>query len=118
MCGIAGIVKQRGAEVHSVVQNTAAALRYRGPVDSGVWSDHTTRLRLGHAWLSVLSLAPKDRSPILSASGRHIVSYNEEGYYLAGLRFGLESGIACDRTYAGAQQQTTLTLYRIPTERY
>lgn len=91
--------------MHSVVQNTAAALRYRGPVDSGVWSDHATRLRLGHAWLSVLSLAPKDRSLILSASGRYIVSYNEEGYYLAGLRFGLESGIGFDRTCRGCRTQ-------------
>lgn len=90
MCGIAGIVGQRGAELHSAVRSMVEAIRYRGPDDSGVWSDDASGLALGHARLSILDLSPEGHQPMVSASGRYIVTYNGEVYNFAELSKELE----------------------------
>jgi asparagine synthase (glutamine-hydrolysing) len=93
MCGIAGIVEQRGTEVHSIVRGMVEAIRYRGPDDMGVWSDHAAGLALGHARFSILHLSPEGRQPMLSASGRHVISHNGKLCNFAQLCSGLESGM-------------------------
>jgi asparagine synthetase B (glutamine-hydrolysing) len=63
-----------------------SAIRYRGPDDSGVWSDHAAGLALGHARLSILDLSPEGHQPMLSTSGRYVISYDGEVYNFAELR--------------------------------
>ena len=90
MCGIAGIMGQSTTELASSVRNMVASIRYRGPDDSGVWCDERVGVGLGHARLSILDLSPEGHQPMVSASGRYVISYNGEVYNFADLRSELE----------------------------
>ena len=86
MCGIAGIMGQTTTELPSSVRDMVASIRYRGPDDFGVWCDERVGIGLGHARLSILDLSPEGHQPMVSASGRFVISYNGEVYNFAELR--------------------------------
>ena len=86
MCGIAGTMDQSTAELPSSVRGMVASIRYRGPDDFGVWCDERVGIGLGHARLSILDLSPEGHQPMVSASGRYVISYNGEVYNFAELR--------------------------------
>jgi asparagine synthase (glutamine-hydrolysing) len=67
------------------------AIRYRGPDDSGVWSDDSLGVAIGHARLSILDLSPEGHQPMVSASGRYIITYNGEVFNFAELSKELEA---------------------------
>lgn len=90
MCGIAGILNDRSSETGRLVSEMIGAIRYRGPDDSGVWCDPSVGLGLGHARLSILDLSPEGHQPMVSASGRYLLSYNGEVYNFHELRQELE----------------------------
>lgn len=77
------------AELPSSVRAMVASIRYRGPDDFGVWCDERVGIGLGHARLSILDLSPEGHQPMVSASGRYVISYNGEVYNFAELRFEL-----------------------------
>lgn len=91
MCGIAGLLGHHGPDLGQTVARMAEAVRYRGPDDSGVWCDSGQGLALGHARLSILDLSPEGHQPMVSASGRYVISYNGEAYNFLELRSELES---------------------------
>jgi len=74
------------AELPSCIRGMVAAIRYRGPDDSGVWCDERAGVGLGHARLSVLDLSPEGHQPMMSSSGRYVLSFNGEVYNFAELR--------------------------------
>ncbi len=94
MCGIAGFLdpKRRSGdnELRALAAGMAAALRHRGPDAEGVWVDAGAGLALGHARLSIIDLSPAGAQPMVSASGRFVVSYNGEIYNARELRAELE----------------------------
>ena len=81
---------QSTAELTGSVRSMVASIRYRGPDDSGVWCDERAGIGLGHARLSVLDLSPEGHQPMVSSSGRYVLSYNGEVYNFVELRFELE----------------------------
>ncbi|MBX3303326.1 MAG: asparagine synthase (glutamine-hydrolyzing) [Nitrospira sp.] len=91
MCGIAGILNCRESDPGALVTEMIGAIRYRGPDNAGVWRDPPAGLALGHARLSVLDLSPEGRQPMVSASGRYVITYNGEVYNFAELRRELEA---------------------------
>ncbi|ULA64995.1 MAG: Asparagine synthetase (glutamine-hydrolyzing) [Nitrospira sp.] len=91
MCGIAGVLNARTAEPNRLVSEMIEAMRYRGPDDSGAWSEAAVGLGLGHARLSILDLSPEGHQPMVSASGRYVMTYNGEVYNFAEVRHDLES---------------------------
>jgi asparagine synthase (glutamine-hydrolysing) len=98
MCGIAGFL-QRTADVaeplERLAQTMADTLTHRGPDDSGAWADPAAGIALGHRRLSIIDLSAAGHQPMLSASGRFVVSYNGEIYNHGDLREELESqGVA------------------------
>lgn len=69
----------------------AQLLSHRGPDDSGVWLDPDAGVGLGHRRLSILDLSVAGRQPMVSASGRWVVSFNGELYNFRELRREMES---------------------------
>ncbi len=86
MCGITGVIGHQGVGLESILSTMVQAIRFRGPDDSGIWCDPVHGMGLGHARLSVLDLSPQGHQPMLSASGRYVLSYNGEVYNFSELR--------------------------------
>jgi asparagine synthase (glutamine-hydrolysing) len=97
MCGIVGFwqpVKGGREELSNKILRVTQTLSHRGPDDQGVWVDPSVGLALGHQRLSIIDLSLKGRQPMVSGSGRYVLSYNGEIYNFLQLRRELEeSGI-------------------------
>lgn len=90
MCGVAGVLGFRGGHPSPLVSDMIASIRYRGPDDSGVWCDPSVGVGLGHARLSILDLSSEGHQPMVSASGRYVITFNGEVYNFSELRCVLE----------------------------
>lgn len=91
MCGIAGIVAWKpspnlNVEVDKMIGN----LVHRGPDDQGIWCDNDAGVGLGQRRLAIIDLSEHGHQPMLSSSGRWVVSYNGEIYNFMQLRHELE----------------------------
>lgn len=92
MCGIAGLASWRAErELRELVQRMTAPLVHRGPDDEGLWCDPEAGVGLGQRRLSIIDLSPQGHQPMVSASGRYVVSYNGEIYNFSELRDQLEA---------------------------
>ena len=93
MCGITGFIESfsgNHVELETRVRRMVDALIHRGPDDGGAWVDVAIGMALGHRRLSILDLSPEGHQPMVSASGRYVISYNGEVYNFAELRSELE----------------------------
>lgn len=92
MCGIAGVLALRGESRTGaeVVRAAVASLRSRGPDSQGFWSAPGRGVYLGHARLAILDLTPAGAQPMVSASGRFVITFNGEIYNHLDLRRDLE----------------------------
>jgi asparagine synthase (glutamine-hydrolysing) len=95
MCGIAGFLElQRRPgtqELEAIAGAMAATLSHRGPDASGVFVDADAGLGFGHTRLSIVDLSPAGAQPMISASGRYVITYNGEIYSAAEIRPELEA---------------------------
>ena len=89
MCGIAGLLSTRRID-ETTVRRMTDPIRHRGPDDQGVWIDHEGGVGLGHRRLSIVDLTPSGHQPMMSGSGRYVLSYNGEIYNHAALRREVE----------------------------
>jgi asparagine synthase (glutamine-hydrolysing) len=83
MCGIAGFVDFNPQDDRTLLQRARAmadALAYRGPDASGYWADARSGFATGHRRLSIVDLTEAGAQPMLSRSGRFVISYNGEVY--------------------------------------
>lgn len=90
MCGIAGLLTAHNTDLASILKSMAHSLRHRGPDGSGLWSDPAAGVGFAHRRLSVLDLSAQGAQPMVSASGRFVISYNGEIYNHAELRGELD----------------------------
>jgi asparagine synthase (glutamine-hydrolysing) len=94
MCGIAGIITPEGgwdeARLSQTARAMADAMAHRGPDDSGVWADAQAGVALAHRRLSIMDLSAHGRQPMVSASGRYVLSFNGEIYNFKALRTQLD----------------------------
>jgi len=94
MCGIAGFLDPSRAsspdDLSALAQRMAGTLRHRGPDDAGTWCDPDAGIALGHRRLSIIDLSAEGHQPMLSASGRYVITYNGEIYNFPALRKELE----------------------------
>jgi asparagine synthase (glutamine-hydrolysing) len=88
MCGIAGVLSS-GRVDSLVMRRMVATLRHRGPDDEGIWIE--AGVALGHRRLSVIDLSANGHQPMVSQSGRYVLTFNGEIYNHAALRALLES---------------------------
>ena len=99
MCGFVGFLDLKKAmsndNMKSLVARMALRIESRGPDDSGEWVDEAAGIALGHRRLSIIDLSPMGHQPMVSLSGRSVISYNGEVYNFAEIRAELEAlGVA------------------------
>jgi len=83
MCGITGFFEAQGfrlREAEAILVAMRDRLLHRGPDDAGVWLDAKTGIALGHRRLSILDLSPAGHQPMISSSGRYVLTFNGEIY--------------------------------------
>ncbi len=93
MCGVVGFWTNRAELLRDgerVVGEMAGALRHRGPDAAGTWVDAERGVVLGHRRLSIIDLSECGRQPMVSGSGRFVVSYNGEVYNFEAIREELQ----------------------------
>jgi asparagine synthase (glutamine-hydrolysing) len=87
MCGLSGFVSAAPAdELVAGVHRMCDAIAHRGPDDSGEWIDADAGVALGFRRLSIIDLSPAGHQPMLSASGRWVITFNGEVYNFEELR--------------------------------
>jgi asparagine synthase (glutamine-hydrolysing) len=95
MCGIVGFLDPAtgggGADLTALVQRMSACLSHRGPDDAGAWVDEGAGVALGHRRLSILDLSPAGHQPMLSRSGRYVLTFNGEIYNYLDIRREIEA---------------------------
>jgi len=87
MCGIAGIWKSAphgGTAPDVSLEGTVLAMLepilHRGPDSGGVWTDNAAGIGLGHRRLAIVDLSPAGHQPMISQSGRYVITLNGEIY--------------------------------------
>jgi asparagine synthase (glutamine-hydrolysing) len=94
MCGITGFLDtcvSSEEELRQRVERMTHVLAHRGPDGSGLWTDVSAGLALGHRRLAIFDLSEHGRQPMHSACGRFCVTYNGEIYNHPALRVELEA---------------------------
>ena len=76
MCGIAGWLGQ--SIDLSVARQMSQAVAHRGPDGAGEWS--ADGIWLAQRRLSIIDLSPAGRQPMISPSGRYVITFNGEVY--------------------------------------
>jgi len=95
MCGIAGFYSCRAdnnkQEDFHVAQNMAQSFIHRGPDRGDIWQDVNSPLTFIHRRLAIIDLSDDGAQPMLSPSGRYIVTFNGEIYNYREIRQELEN---------------------------
>jgi len=89
MCGIVGAYSLTGCREDGLTANLrrmADAIAHRGPDDHGIWTDAAAGIGLGHRRLAIVDLSALGHQPMLSRSGRYIITFNGEIYNYRELR--------------------------------
>jgi len=84
MCGINGF----NWDDVSLVKQMNAKISYRGPDDTGAYSD--SEITLGHNRLSIIDLSKKGHQPMTDLDGKLCITYNGEIYNYRNIRKELE----------------------------
>ena len=78
MCGIVGFIdKNKNIDT---LNDMLEIQSYRGPDDSGVYSDEKSGVHLGHNRLSIQDLTSHGHQPFVSDCGNYIIVFNGEVY--------------------------------------
>jgi asparagine synthase (glutamine-hydrolysing) len=91
VCGITGYLLRGRCLAPDTLARMTASLAHRGPDDEGTFIDEAAGVGLGHRRLSIIDLSAEGRQPMLSESGRYVVSFNGEIYNHQLLRSDLHS---------------------------
>ena len=94
MCGIVGFIDSvSGPNVERLRASLIGmvnTLEHRGPDDDGQWIDGEVGVAIGHRRLAIVDLSSLGRQPMISESGRFVITYNGEIYNFRELRAELE----------------------------
>jgi asparagine synthase (glutamine-hydrolysing) len=90
MCGICGIFHLDGDPVSPLeIRRMSDAIAHRGPDGDGLYVD--CMIGFGHRRLAIIDLSAAGHQPMMSADGRHILTYNGEVFNFQELRIELET---------------------------
>ena len=88
MCGVAGFWARSGWQgaFEPTMRFMTDAISHRGPDDAGCWVERDVGVALGNRRLSIIDLSPEGHQPMVSKSGRYVISFNGEIYNFRELR--------------------------------
>ncbi|MCB1507475.1 MAG: asparagine synthase (glutamine-hydrolyzing) [Hyphomicrobiaceae bacterium] len=90
MCGIAGLIHfDRAPVAPPALKAMSDAIAHRGPDGEGHWIEDG--VGLAHRRLAIIDLSALAHQPMMSASGRFVLTYNGEIYNFRELRLELET---------------------------
>lgn len=94
MCGIAGfwLQKRRADSPEQMLARMADSLAHRGPDDSGIFYEESSRVGLSFRRLSIIDVSRAGHQPMQSASGRFVIVFNGEVYNSEAIRKELGPG--------------------------
>lgn len=91
MCGIVGVISPNIERVtQRKLELMTDVLSHRGPDGAGCWISSDETVGLGHRRLSVIDVSSDGAQPMMSRSGRFVLSYNGEIYNFRPLRKQLQ----------------------------
>ena len=90
MCGISGFYSKNLSTFNNIIFKMNSTLKHRGPERSRVWQDNNSGIVFGHQRLSILDLSKAGDQPMISNSGRFVITYNGEIYNHLEIRKELE----------------------------
>lgn len=92
MCGVAGYLGGLDqADPRELLNGMGHAMLTRGPDSGGTWFDMPARIGLSHRRLSIMDLSSMGHQPMVSQTGRYIITFNGEIYNHQALRAQLEA---------------------------
>lgn len=108
MCGITGYLSNGrsgigAADFRGLIDRMTSSLAHRGPDTDGRWVDIDASIGLGHRRLAIVDLSEAGAQPMVSASGRFVVSVNGEIYNWRPLRKELERLGHCFRGHSDTE---------------
>jgi asparagine synthase (glutamine-hydrolysing) len=80
MCGIAGYASLLNNVNYEKLKTMTNVLNHRGPDSNGIWISDSKHIGLAHTRLSILDLSKLGNQPMISSSGRFILTFNGEIY--------------------------------------
>lgn len=80
MCGISGFYSKTSATFNNAILKMNSAIFHRGPDSNDIWQDKNSGIVFGHQRLSIIDLSIAGNQPMISNSGRFILTYNGEIY--------------------------------------
>ena len=80
MCGISGFYSKNSSTFNNVILKMNSAISHRGPDRGKVWQDKNSGIIFGHQRLSILDLSKAGDQPMISNSGRFVITFNGEIY--------------------------------------
>ena len=88
MCGISGFLSSSKDTFlgPKVIKSMTSSLRHRGPDNENNWINYEEAIALGHNRLSIIDLTNNGNQPMISSSGRYVISFNGEVYNHLDLR--------------------------------
>ena len=97
MCGFVGFLSAQATRWgETVLRDMANAIAKRGPDDAGYWLDAKVGAALGHRRLAIVDLSDAGHQPMISGSGRYVLTFNGEIYNHLDLRSELQAIAATD----------------------
>ena len=112
MCGIAGFFCSESAgtaDWEGVAQRMGEAISHRGPDGAGTWRSQCGAMTMTHRRLSIIELSRMGHQPMVSSSGRYVISFNGEIYNHAALRKKIEKeAVAGAPVWRGRSDTETL----------
>jgi len=98
MCGLVGFLSQKSnIDLNEKsIRSMTDAMISRGPDDSGIWSDSSNNIWLGHRRLSILDVSSAGHQPMLSKNEDFVLVFNGEIYNHLELRAEIEKKQGCN----------------------
>lgn len=79
MCGIAGVWNPSSIN-REIFSKSLHTLNHRGPDNLGSWFSSDKKIGLGHTRLAIIDLEKSGNQPMVSSSGRFVITFNGEIY--------------------------------------